>query len=129
MAIAGNQHSQATGGNDPIRPHDHHFAKLLAAVMSPMSMTFVVIGGGPSSRGWSIQSIILAPLASSSIGFWPNLRKGRSHRSHKMHVLRAARLSMPEPGHQNLMVVRTPIRKASPTTRFGLSGSGTLPPG
>ena len=46
---------------------------------------------GPPSRGWSIQSIILAPLASSSIGFWPNLRKGRSH---KMHVLRVARLSM-----------------------------------
>jgi 3-carboxy-cis,cis-muconate cycloisomerase len=34
--------------------------------------------------------ITLAPQASSSIGFWQSLRKGRSH---KLHVLRAARLS------------------------------------
>jgi hypothetical protein len=48
----GNQHTRATGANDPRRPHDHYLANPLAVVMRFMSITSVAIGGrcGPCRR-------------------------------------------------------------------------------
>ena len=45
----------------------------------------------PDPGSWLPSTATLAPQASSSIGSWQSLRKGRSH---KLHVQRAARLSV-----------------------------------